>query len=86
MLAFEDTFEPAEKEFNLPSEAKEEGNELGRELQQIRHDQKSIVAIIGAEGLFTGDSGRTATGYGIEVVDFNNPDRSRKLILFDLAS
>lgn len=62
MLTFENSFEPAEKKFNLPSEAIDEGSELGRELQQIRHDQKSIVAFTGAKGLFTGDSGRTATG------------------------
>ena len=86
MLAFEDTFEPPEKEFNLPSEAKDEGDELGREIQQIGHDQKSIIALGGAESLFTGDSGATAAGERIDMVDFNHPDRGGKFILFDLAS
>jgi len=35
VLTFEDTFEPPEKQFNLPSEAKDEGDELGREIEQI---------------------------------------------------
>jgi hypothetical protein len=73
VLTFQYTFEPAEEEFNLPAEAKDEGNEFGRKLQEIRHDQEGIVTVARTEGLFTGDSGRTATGYGIEVVDFNNP-------------
>ena len=67
MLTFEYTFEPTEEEFNLPAKAIDEGNEFGRKLQEIRDDQEGIVSVAGAEGLFTGDSGRTATGEGIEV-------------------
>ena len=86
MLTFEYTFEPSEEEFNLPAKAIDEGNELGRKLQEIRHNQEGIVTVAGAEGLFTGDSGRAATGNGIEVVDFNNPDWGGEILLFDLAS
>ena len=80
MLTFQYTFEPAEEEFNLPAEAKDEGNEFGRKLQEIGHDQQSIVPLTGAEGFFTGDAGRTATGDGIEVVDFNHPARSGEIV------
>ena len=86
MLTFEYTFEPTEEEFNLPAKAIDEGNELGRKLQEIRHNQEGIVTVAGAEGLLAGDSGRTTTGYGVEVVDFNHPDRSGEIVLFYLAS
>ena len=82
----QDTFEPAEEEFNVPSESKNEGDEFGRQIQQIGHDQKSIIASGGAERLFTGDPGGTAAGHRIDMVNFNHPDRGGKLILFGLAS
>jgi len=56
VLTFEYTFEPSEEEFNLPAKAIDEGNELGRKLQEIRDNQEGIVTVAGAEGFFTGDS------------------------------